>query len=171
MATMIRPARLSDIATITDIYNDAGVGTTASYDLEPLTVANREAWFHERQAQDYPVLVAESDGRVVGYATYGRFRDKAGYDLTVEHSVYVDRNSRASGVGLMLMRALIDYARGRGIHVMVGALDGANEASIAFHAKLGFVEVARMPEVGRKFGRWLELVFVQLVFPETRVDA
>lgn len=170
MATTIRPARQSDIPTITDIYNEAGVGTTASYDLEPVTVAEREAWLRDRQNHDWPVLVAESNGRVIGYASYGRFRDKAGYDRTVEHSVYVDGSARASGVGLMLMRALIDRARGNGVHVMVGALDGDNATSIAFHQKLGFVEVARMPEVGRKFGRWLDLVFVQMVFPETRVD-
>lgn len=85
----------------------------------------------------------------------------------MEHSVYVDSDNRVAGVGRMLMNALIDYARGRGVHVMVGALDGDNAASIAFHSRLGFVEVARMPQVGRKFGRWLDLVFVQLVFPET----
>ncbi|WP_203568356.1 GNAT family N-acetyltransferase [Aestuariimicrobium ganziense] len=164
MPVTIRPATVDDIAEITQIYNQAGVGTTASYDLAPVTVAERTEWFEAKQRRNFPTLVAVDDGQTVGFASYGTFREKAGYDYTVEHSVYVRDGHRASGVGRMLMSALIDHARGHGVHVMVGALDGSNEASVAFHLSLGFVEVARMPEVGRKFGRWLDLVLVQLTF-------
>jgi len=164
MAVTIRPATVADIAAITQIYNAAGVGTTASYDLAPVTVDDRRAWFEAKAQRGFPVLVAEEDGETIGFASYGTFREKAGYDYTVEHSVYVNDGRRASGVGRMLMAALIDHAKGHGVHVMVGALDGSNDASLAFHQALGFVEVARMPEVGRKFGRWLDLVIVQLTF-------
>ena len=159
----IRPARQGDLEAITAIYNEAGVGTTASYDIEPVTVADRRAWLEHKQNQDFPVLVAEADGRVLGFAGYGSFRDKAGYAHTVEHSVYVVDGARAAGVGRMLMTALIDRARGDGVHVMVGVLDADNAASVAFHERLGFEQVGRLREVGRKFDRWLDAVLVQLV--------
>jgi len=162
---VIRAATVEDLGAITAIYNEAGVGTTASYDLEPVTVENRRAWLAERTSRSQPVLVAEESGRILGYASYGTFRDKAGYDRTVEHSVYVDEGARALGVGRMLMLALLDRARGDGVHVMVGVLDAENEASVAFHRRLGFVEVGRMPQVGHKFGRWLDVLFMQFTFP------
>ncbi|HSN43643.1 MAG TPA: GNAT family N-acetyltransferase [Propionibacteriaceae bacterium] len=170
MAITIRPARPSDIPAITEIYNEGGVGTTASYDLEPVTVEDRTAWFLAKQTRAFPTLVALDEGAVIGYSGYGTFRDKAGYDFTVEHSVYVRDGYRTSGVGRMLMAALIDYARGHGVHAMLGVLDAENEASLAFHKRLGFVEVGRLPEVGRKFGRWLDVVFVQLTFPGPILD-
>ncbi|MGO4956202.1 N-acetyltransferase family protein [Luteococcus sp. Sow4_B9] len=161
----IRAATHEDLPVITEIYNEAGVGTTASYDLEPVSVENRRVWLDERINGGTPVLVAEDDGTVLGYASYGTFRDKAGYAHTVEHSVYVARGARALGVGRMLMLALIDRARGDGVHAMIGVLDADNEASVHFHEKLGFVEVGRLPQVGRKFDRWLDAVFMQLTFP------
>ena len=97
---------------------------------------------------------------MAGFASYGPFRDKAAYLHTVEHSVYVAEGSRSNGVGRMLLGALLDHARGRGVHVMIGVLDADNTASRAFHKNLGFVESAVLPEVGRKFGRWLDVVFV-----------
>ncbi|MHA6524188.1 GNAT family N-acetyltransferase [Tessaracoccus sp. G1721] len=156
----IRPAQSRDLPAITDIFNEAGVGTTASYALEPVTVADRRAWFERLTGADFPVLVLEDDGEVIGYASYGPFRPLAGYAHTVEHSVYIRSGRRAAGGGRMLMLALLDYARGRGVHVMVGVVDGANEDSLAFHRKLGFVESGRLPEVGRKFDRWLDVVFM-----------
>lgn len=161
----IRPARIRDIPAVTDIYNEAGVGTTASYALQPVTVADRQAWFERLTADEYPVLVMEdSDGLIVGYASYSQFRPLDGYRHTVEHSVYIREGCRDAGAGRMLMTALIDYARGRGVHVMVGVIDGANDASITFHERLGFEVVGRLPQVGRKFGRWLDVVFVTKIF-------
>lgn len=165
MAPTIRSAKPTDLQAIVDIYNEAGVGTTASYDLEPVDLTNRRAWFDKLHSAGFPVLVLEDEGEVVGYACYGPFRDKAGYAHTVEHSVYVAPGRRAAGAGRMLMSALIDYARGHGVHVMVGALDAENEASRAFHRRLGFEESAVLPQVGRKFGRWLDVLFTTLTFP------
>ena len=181
MPLTIRTATAQDVPAITAIYNEAGVGTTASYDLAPVTVADRTAWFEGKQRRRFPVMVAEytpdaQDGaqapepQIVGFASYGSFRDKAGYDFTVEHSVYVAHDRRAAGVGRMLMSALIDLARGNGVHVMIGVVDGNNQASIVFHEQLGFVVAGRLEEVGRKFGRWLDAVLMTLTFEDSRVD-
>lgn len=156
----IRPAEPQDLPAIVAIYNEAGVATTASYDLEPVTLKDRTVWFERLRSLGCPVLVVERDSVVTGYASYAPFRDKAAYAHTVEHSVYVASGHRAAGMGRMLMGALMDYARGRGIHTMIGVLDVDNEASRAFHRRLGFEESAVLREVGRKFDRWLDIVFV-----------
>ena len=160
MPRVIRSANHEDLPAIVEIYNEGGVATTASYDIEPVTLEERAAWFERLRNQGHPVLVLEENGRVVGFASYGPFRDKAAYLHTVEHSVYVAEGRRSNGVGRMLLGALLDHARGRGVHVMLGVLDADNMASRAFHKSLGFVESAVLPEVGRKFGRWLDVVFV-----------
>lgn len=111
------------------------------------------------------VLVADDEGEVVGVAAYGWFRDVAkrpGYRFTVENTIHVREDRWGTGVGRQLMAELVAAARRSGKHTMVAAIDGANEASIRFHERLGFVEVARMPELGAKFGRWLDLVLLQL---------
>lgn len=159
----IRTATFGDIEEITEIYNAAGVQTTASYALEPVTVADRQAWFEARMANDEPVLVLIDDDVIVGYAAYGPFRSLKGYAQTVEHSVYIRDGYRAAGGGRMLMSALIDYAVDHDVHVMVGVIDGTNEESIAFHSRLGFEETGRLPEVGRKFGAWRTVVFMTLI--------
>ena len=160
MPRVIRSANHEDLPAIVEIYNEGGVATTASYDVEPVTLEERAAWFERLRNQGHPVLVLEENGRVVGFASYGSFRDKAAYLHTVEHSVYVAEGRRSNGVGRMLLGALLDHARGRGVHIMVGVLDADNMASRAFHKSLGFIESAVLPEVGRKFGRWLDVVFV-----------
>lgn len=163
VAFMIRHAEPADLPAITDIYNEAGVATTASYDLAPVSVEQRAEWFAALGARNYPVLVLESEQMVVGYASYGAYRDRAGYDHTVEHSIYLKREFRSNGGGKALMGELIRLAKEADLHVMLGLVDAENEASLSFHRGLGFEEVARMPEVGRKFGRWLDLVIVELV--------
>jgi phosphinothricin acetyltransferase len=115
--------------------------------------------------QHETVLVADDGGAVVGVAAFGWFRDalvRPGYRFTVEHSIHVREDRWGGGVGRQLMHHLVDEARRSGKHTMIAAIDGANEASIKFHERLGFVEVARLPEVGAKFGRWLDLVLLQL---------
>jgi phosphinothricin acetyltransferase len=111
----------------------------------------------------FPVIVAEVDGEVAAYATFGDFRSFAGYRNTVEHSVYVDKRFRRRGIARAMLKTLEAEARLRAKHVMLGGISADNEASLKLHAELGFVEVARMPEVGRKFDRWLDLVFMQKI--------
>ena len=162
MTVFVRSAAEADLPAILAIYNDAVLGTTAIWNDGVADLDNRRQWLEGRRRQRYPVLVATLDDVVIGYASFGDFRAFDGYRFTVENSVYVAENSRRKGAALALLRALIEEARGLGKHVMVAGIAGENDVSIRLHAKLGFVETARMPEVGFKFGRWLDLVFMQL---------
>ena len=161
MTVIIRPATEADLGAIAEIYNDAVLTTTAIWDDAVVDAENRKAWMEARQKQNYPVLVAEEDSVVVGYGSFGDFRAFDGYRFSVEHSVYVREGIRRRGVASSLLAALIDKARELGKHVMIAGIAADNEASLRLHAKLGFIETARMPEVGRKFDRWLDLVFMQ----------
>lgn len=157
----IRDADEVDLAAILAIYNDAVLTTTAIWNEAVVDLANRRAWLHERRQQGYPVLVAADETRVLGYASFADFRAWQGYRYTVEHSVYVSRDDRRSGVGAALLASLIERARALGKHVMIGGIEAGNEASLKLHARQGFRVVGRLEQVGTKFGRWLDLVFVQ----------
>lgn len=160
---IIRAAVESDAEIIAEIYNDAVVNTTAIWNENRIDVANRIAWINSRQQAGFPVIVAtDKDDTVLGYASYGDWRPWDGYRHTVEHSVYVHKDVRGKGAGAALMQGLIQLAREAGKHVMVAAIESENAASIALHKKLGFIESGRMTEVGTKFGRWLDLTFLQL---------
>ena len=163
----IRPATESDLPAILAIHNDAVENTTAIWNETPVDLANRKAWFAERTGRGFPVLVAERGGvigqHVMGYGTFGEFRPHEGYRVTVEHSIYVAKEARGQGAGATLLEALIAEARRMGKRNMVGAIDAANAPSIRLHERFGFVEVGRMPGVGEKFGRPLDLVLMQKV--------
>jgi phosphinothricin acetyltransferase len=161
MTVIVRPATDDDLAAIMAIYNDAVVNTTAIWNDAIVDLDNRRVWFEARQKQRYPVLVAEADGAVVGYGSFGDFRAFDGYRFSVEHSVYVAETMRRRGVASALIEALTTKARELGKHVMIGGIASDNAASLAMHARLGFTETGRMTEVGFKFGRWLDLVFMQ----------
>lgn len=160
---LIRNATITDSAGIAAIYNDAVLHTTAIWNELSVDAANREAWMAERQAAGYPVLVAVNEaGEVMGYASFGDWRAWDGYRHTVEHSVYVRKDCRGGGVGKTLLIALIEQARAIGKHVMVAGIESGNHASVQLHINLGFEMVGRMSEVGAKFGKWLDLTFLQL---------
>jgi phosphinothricin acetyltransferase len=158
---IIRPAVASDADELALILN-ALISTTAiEWTETPHTTDGIERWLQDHET----VLVCEEQGQIVAVAAYGWFRDVAkwpGYRFTVENTIHVREDHWGTGVGRTLMGALIENARESGKHTMVAAVDGANEGSIRFHERLGFVEVARMPEVGAKFGRWQDLVLLQL---------
>ena len=158
---MIRAASESDLPAVLAIYNDAVLNTTAIWNETPDDIENRRSWFATRSKAGFPVLVAEEGGRVAGYGSFGDFRPFEGYRVTVEHSVYVAASDRGKGLGAALLSALIDEARRLEKRVMVGGIDAANAVSIALHAKFGFVEAGRLPGVGVKFGRPLDLVLMQ----------
>lgn len=163
----IETAALEHIAEITAIYDDAVLTTTAVWIDSPVGIADRRAWFEERLRLRFPVLVAlDEDGAVVGYATFGPWRPHDGYRHTVEHSVYVRSDQRGRGVGRMLMTALIDLARARRIHAMIGAITSDNTASIRLHESLGFEHGGTLRQVGTKFGQWLDLTLLQLILDE-----
>ena len=158
---IVRPANTADGKAIASILNALLATTAIEWTDLPHTVDSILEWLDEHET----VLVAEEGAEVVGVATFGWFRDvvrRSGYRFTVENTVHVRGDRWGSGVGRQLMRALIDEARRGGKHTMVAAIDGANVASIRFHERLGFVEVARMPEIGAKFGRWRDLILLQL---------
>ena len=164
--TVIRAATSDDLKAITEIYNDAVLTTTATWDDAPVSLQNRRSWLAAHTHHPYVTLVAEESGTVVGFAAYGMFREKAGWSLTAEHSLYLAPAARGRGIGSRLLAALVEAAEERGIHTLIGVLSADNEASMALHRRLSFVETARMPQVGKKFGRWLDAVFVERILDD-----
>jgi L-amino acid N-acyltransferase len=157
----VKPAGEEHLSGILAIYNHAVAHTTAIWNDVLVDLENRRTWWRGRTEAGFPILVAVEGGDVLGYASYGPFRAFDGYRQTVEHSVYVAEGARRRGVASGLVRALEERARVQGMHVLLGGIAADNEASLGLHAKLGFVETGRMPEVGQKFGRYLDLVFMQ----------
>jgi L-amino acid N-acyltransferase len=158
----LRDASTEDLPGILALYNEIITRSTAVYALLPTTLEERRGWLHARAASGYPVLVAVREAQLIGFSSFGDWRGTwPGYRYTVEHTVHVQAEARGAGVGRRLLEALFPRARALGKHVMLGAIDADNHASIRFHERLGFVPVAHFREVGHKFGRWLDLVFVQ----------
>ena len=129
-------------------------------------------WFKAKESGRYPVIGALHHEQLLGFASFGSFRAWPAYKYTVEHSVYVHREHRGKGIGAALLERLIDAAREQQYHVMVGGIDASNRASVALHEKLGFIHAGTIPQVGFKFGRWLDLAFYQLLLetPERPAD-
>ena len=159
---IIRHATEQDSPTIATIYNHAVVHTAAIWNDKTVDAQNRVEWLAARRNAGYPVLVMDDNGEVTGYASFGDWRAFDGFRHTVEHSVYVHPDHQGKGIGRALMVQLIDEARTIGKHVMVAGIEAQNVASITLHQSLGFVISAQMPQVGTKFGRWLDLTFMQL---------
>ncbi|WP_194790262.1 GNAT family N-acetyltransferase [Pseudomonas sp. UFMG81] len=166
MSYLLRDALVEDLPGILDIYNDAVRNTTAIWNETPVDLANRQAWFDARAQRGYPILVAVDETGVLGYASFGDWRPFEGFRHTVEHSVYIRGDQRGKGLGPVLMQALIERARTCDKHVMVAAIETGNAASIRLHERLGFAITGQMAQVGVKFGRWLDLTFMQLNLDE-----
>lgn len=165
--TLIRAATPADLPGILDIFNEVITTSTAVFFLDPVTLDDRRIWLEGRQRAGYPVLVADRQGEVAGFASFAEFRGAwHGYRYSVEHSVHVRRDCRGQGLGSQLVTALFEPALALQKHVMIGGIDAANDASLRMHEKLGFERVAHFKEVGHKFGRWLDLVFVQRILDE-----
>ncbi len=166
MGVTIRAATRTDVPSILDIYNDAVLHTTASYDDDPSTLEARLDWFDAKARHGFPVFVAEDDTGVVGWSSFGPFRPWPGYRHTVEHSVYVAAPRRGQGIGAALLPPLIARAREMGMHAMIAGIDADNRPSLRLHARFGFARVAHFKEVGFKFDRWLDLVFMELLLDD-----
>src|SRR5690606_35023065 len=156
----IRLMHDADLAGVVALYNRVLTESTAVFSETPVDADERRAWWQARTARGYPVLVAADETGVTGFASFDDFRSWPGYRFTVEHTVHVRADRRAQGVGTGLMQELFACARRAGKHVMVGGVDAANHRSIAFHERLGFKRSGELPEVGYKFGRFLDLVFL-----------
>jgi phosphinothricin acetyltransferase len=160
----IRDATEPDFAGIDAIYNDAVVNTVATADWEPWPGGKRLAWWREHTAGHLtPVLVAEIEGIVAGFAALSLYSQKRGFQFTRQNTVYVDPSFHRGGVGRALMGELIGRARAGGLHAVLASIEASNEASIAMHRQLGFVHIGREREVVFKFGRWLDSVWMELL--------
>ena len=163
----IRSATRADVPAILDIYNDAVLTTTATYDYEPRSLQHRMQWFDDHERIGFPIFVAEDDqGKIVGWSSLSRFHDRKGYQFTCENSIYIAAHARGRGVGKLLLEPLIEGAKKLGLHAIIAIIDASNEASIRLHARCGFFEVGRFRKVGFKFGRWLDVVYMELLLPE-----
>lgn len=157
----IRDGTADDAEAVAAIINHEIRTGLAIWRYAERTLDDVRSMICERIASGMAVLVAEDATGVLGWASYGPFRAGEGYHLTVEHSVHIVPAAQRRGIASALMTELIAHAEGRGLHTIIGGIDDTNAASIALHARLGFVEVGRIPQVGRKFDRWLTLVLMQ----------
>jgi L-amino acid N-acyltransferase len=161
-AVSIRPATEADLPAINDIYNHYVLTCTCTYQeqLEPLE--GRKKWF-EHHDEKHPVIVAEADGRVIGWGSLSKFHQRSAYRFTVENSIYIHHQFHRRGVGAALLQELIKIARANGFHAIIAGIDGEQTASMALHTKFGFEKVAHLKQVGFKFGRWLDTIYMELL--------
>jgi L-amino acid N-acyltransferase YncA len=162
----IRPAEPHDVDDLLDIRNDAILHSTALWTDEPVDRAEREAWYAETTAAGDPILIADVDGRVAGYGTYGPWRRMSGYRYSVEDSVYVREGFQGRGIGRALVEELIAHARAAGKRAMFADIEAGNAGSIRLHERLGFRRVGLLPGIGTKFGRSLDLAILHLALQD-----
>jgi len=160
VSPVIRLATPADLPAINDIYNHYVRCSTCTYQTEPSTLVEREAWF-AKQGPAHPVIVVEVEGEVVGWASISRFHARAAYGRTVENAVYVRHDWHRRGMGSALLADLVERARAAGHHTIIAVIDAGQAASIALHERHGFIHAARLRQVGFKFGRWLDVVYLQ----------
>jgi phosphinothricin acetyltransferase len=156
----LRLARADDAEATRNIYNAEVTGSTVTFDLVPRSLEEQQAWIEERSGA-MAVVVAEEAGEVVGFAALSPYRSRPAYSTTVEDSVYVRGDQRGTGVGRLLLAEIVDVAGARGFHTVMARIVGGHDASIGLHRSLGFELVGVEKEVGRKFGRWLDVVLMQ----------
>ncbi|HVU89413.1 MAG TPA: GNAT family N-acetyltransferase [Pirellulales bacterium] len=160
---LLRDATTADLPAISDIYNYYVHHSTCTYQLQPETLADRQAWFSLHAPERFPVVVVEQVKQVVGWGSLSKFHARAGYDGTVEASVYIADGFHRRGLGRMVLEHLIERARRNGFHVLIGGASADQTASIALQESLGFTRVGHLKEVGRKFDQWLDVVYLQLI--------
>jgi phosphinothricin acetyltransferase len=157
----LRAMTRDDLEAVNAIYNHYVLHSTCTYQLDPETPAARSAWFEEH-GPAHPLLVAERGGTVVGWGSLSRYNPRGGYARTVENSVYIAHDACRQGIGSLMLGELIARARTHGHHLIVAGIDAAQDASVALHVRFGFIHAGRLPEAGFKFGRWLDVIYMQL---------
>ena len=162
MPASLRPATAADLPAINDIYNHYVIHGTCTYQTVLNTEAERADWF-VAHGPEHPVIVAEADGRVVGWGSLSRFHPRQAYSRTVEDSIYIHHQWLGRGLGTRLLVELLRLARELGHHTVLGGIDAEQTASIALHARQGFVKVSHLKEVGFKHGRWLDVIWMQKI--------
>ena len=164
MAINIRPYKTDDTQAILAIINHNILHSTSLYDYNIRSYEQQKTILEEKINKNFPVIVAELDGIVVGFGMYSEFRYREAYQFTVEHSVYVSEDFQSKGIGKQLLQELINLARKQKLHTMIGVIDSENQSSVVFHEKFGFKTVGIIKESGYKFDRWLDSVLMQLLF-------
>ena len=164
MEIKIRPYKTEDTQSILDIINHNILHSTSLYDYNIRSYDQQKIILEDKINKNFPVIVAEIDGIVVGFGMYSEFRFREAYQFTVEHSVFVSEDFHGKGIGKKLLQKLIDLARKQKLHTMIGVIDSENQSSVLFHKKFGFKIVGIIKESGYKFDRWLDSVLMQLIF-------
>jgi len=163
MEILLRPYQTKDTQAILDIINYNILNSTAIYDYNIRSYELQQSFLDDKIKKNFPVIIAEADGKVAGFGMYGEFRFKEAYKYTVEHSVYVDNNYQGKGIGKLLLYELIQLAKKQNLHTMIAVIDEENQSSIDFHEKFGFKTVGIIKDSAYKFDRWLHSVFMQLI--------
>ena len=163
MEIKIRPYQTDDTQAILEIINHNILHSTALYDYKVRSFEQQHTILEEKTNKNFPVIVAEFDGQLVGFGMYSEFRFREAYKFTVEHSVYVNEKFYGKGIGKLLLQELIALAQQQKLHTMIAVIDAENQGSVSFHEKLGFKTVGIIKESGYKFDRWLDSVFMQLI--------
>jgi L-amino acid N-acyltransferase len=159
----IRTARVKDLKAITDIYNDAVLKTDATFDSSPKTLTGQRAWFDEHGSNN-PVMVVEINGKVGGWASLSKWSSRCAYAATAEVSIYIAEEFRNQGLGKLLMPAILDAGRRAGLHTVISRITGGNQTSVHLHELFGFEHIGVMKEVGKKFGRILDVIMMQKIY-------
>jgi L-amino acid N-acyltransferase YncA len=163
MEIKLRVYKTEDTQAILDIINYNILNSTAIYDYNIRTYEQQKGFLDDKINKKFPVIVAEEDGKVIGFGMYGEFRFREAYKYTVEHSVYVDKDYHGKGIGKLLLQELIELAKKQNLHTMIAVIDEENQSSIDFHEKFGFKTVGVIKDSAFKFDRWLHSVFMQLI--------
>lgn len=163
-AKRIRPVTLEDAGAIVDIYNYFITETTVSFEMRPLSVEEMAGRIRDISA-DFPYFVYEEDDRVLGYCYAHQWKERAAYSKTLETTVYLHKDATHRGIGSLMVRHLVDLCRAQGYHALIACITEGNEASVRMHEKIGFRKVAEYSQVGRKFGKWLGVVDMELILP------
>jgi L-amino acid N-acyltransferase len=158
----IRKAEINDLIAINDIYNYYVASSTCTYQTNLETMEERNAWFNEHD-KDYPIIVAENNEIVIGWASISRFKKREAYKPTIESSIYVRHDRLFKGIGAILLREIIKIAKEIGYHSIIAGISDDQEVSILLHEKHGFTKVAHLKEVGYKFNKRLDVVYYQLL--------
>ena len=163
MELHLRPYQQKDTKAILDIINYNILNSTSLYDYKIRTIEQQQQIIEEKLEKNFPVIVAEIKGIVIGFGMYSEFRFREAYKFTVEHSVYIDHNHHGNGFGKIILKELISIAKKKGLHTMIGVIDANNTSSIKFHENLGFKKVGEIKEAAYKFDKWLDTIFMQLI--------
>jgi phosphinothricin acetyltransferase len=164
MDFLIKPCEENQLPEILEILNDAIINSTALYDYKPRTIENLNSWYEAKIKNNYPIIgLFDKSGILLGFGSYGPFRNWPAYKYTIEHSIYVKSEMRNKGLGKILLKEIINNATEEDYHVLVGGIDSTNIVSIKLHENLGFTFSGTIKHAGYKFGKWLDLSFYQMI--------